>query len=87
MPTPAANAGKKTMRDFDQMCLTKAPKLTAAEIRAIREKAGVGQAVFAAHPWVTAGLVSKWKCGDKQRRQMERKLPALVKSKDLETIA
>ncbi len=33
-------ADKKTMRNFDRMCLTKAPELTAAEIRAIREKAG-----------------------------------------------
>lgn len=40
-------ADKKTMRDFDRMCLTETPKLTAAEIRAIREKAGVSQAVFA----------------------------------------
>ena len=40
-------ADKMTMRDFDRMCLAEAPKLTAAEIRAIREKAGVSQAVFA----------------------------------------
>ncbi len=58
-------ADKKTMRDFARMRLTKAPKPAAAEIRAIREKACVNQAVFAAHIGVTAGLISKWECGDK----------------------
>ena len=80
-------ADKKTMRDFDRMCLTETPKLTAAEIRAIREKAGVSQAVFAAHIGVTAGLISKWECGDKQPSQMALKLLALVKAKGLEIVA
>ena len=80
-------ADKKAMRDFDRMCLTDAPKLTAAEIRAIREKSGVGQAVFAAHIGVTAGLISKWECGDKQPSRMALKLLALVKAKDLTVIA
>ena len=31
---------KTTMREFDRMCLTKAVKLSAPEIRAIRERAG-----------------------------------------------
>ncbi len=80
-------ADKKTMRDFDRMCLTDAPKLTAAEIRAIREQAGVSQAVFAAHIGVTAGLISKWECGDKHPSPMALKLLALVRAKGLEIIA
>ena len=40
---------KTTMREFDQMCLTKTEPLVAKEIRAIRQKAGVSQAVFAEH--------------------------------------
>jgi len=80
-------ADKKAMRDFDRMCLTKAPKLTAAEIRAIREEAGVSQAVFAAYIGVTAGLISKWECGDKQPSQTALKLLAIVKAKGLEIIA
>lgn len=78
---------KKTMRDFDRMCLTKTPKLTAAEIRAIRENEGVSQGVFAAHLGVTTGLISKWECGDKQPSQMALKLLAIVKSKGLAVIA
>ena len=78
---------KKTMREFDRLCLTKAETLTAAQIRAIRAKAGVSQAVFAAHIGVTTGLVSKWECGDKRPGRMARKLLSLVKVKGLEAIA
>ena len=78
---------KKTMRQFDGMCLTKAPPLTAAEIRAIRQKAGVSQAVFAEHIGVTTGLISKWECGDKKPSRMALKVLALVKAKGLDVIA
>ena len=78
---------KKTMREFDRMCLTKIETLSAAEIRAIREKAGVSQSVFAEHIGVTTGLVSKWECGDKQPSRMALKLLALVKNKGLDAVA
>jgi putative transcriptional regulator len=75
------------MREFDRMCLTKTETLTAAEIRAIREKAGVSQAVFAEHIGVTTGLVSKWECGDKRPSRMALKMLSLVKVKGLDAIA
>ena len=78
---------KKTMREFDRLCLTKIETLSAAEIRAIREKAGVSQSVFAEHIGVTTGLISKWECGDKQPSRMALKLLALVKSKGLDAVA
>ena len=78
---------KTTMREFDRMCLTKTEKLAAAEIRAIREKAGVSQAVFAEHLGVTTGLISKWECGDKHPSRMALKLLSLVNTKGLEAIA
>jgi putative transcriptional regulator len=78
---------KTTMREFDHLCLTTVEDLTAAEIRAIREKAGVSQSVFAEHLGVTTGLVSKWECGDKHPSRMALKLLAIVKAKGLEVIA
>lgn len=78
---------KTTMREFDRMCLTKAVKLTAQEIRAIRERAGVSQAVFAEHIGVTTGLVSKWERGEKRPGRMALKVLALVKTKGLDAIA
>lgn len=78
---------KTTMREFDRMCLTKAVKLSAQEIRTIRERAGVSQAVFAEHIGVTTGLVSKWERGKKRPSRMALKVLALVKTKGLDAIA
>lgn len=78
---------KTTMREFDRLCLTKPVKLSARDIRSIREHAGVSQAVFAAHIGVTTGLVSKWERGEKRPSRMALKLLALVKNKGLDVIA
>ena len=78
---------KTTMREFDRLCLTRTETLTPAEIKAIRVKAGVSQAVFAEHLGITTGLVSKWECGDKRPSRMALKLLAVVKAKGLAVVA
>ena len=78
---------KTTMHKFDRMCLTKTEDLNPKAIRAIRDKAGVSQAVFAEHIGVTTGLISKWECGDKKPSRMALKMLALVKAKGLHAIA
>ena len=78
---------KETMRRFDRTCLTPAKPIEAGAIRAIRHKAGVSQAVFAEYIGVTAGLVSKWECGEKKPSGPSLKLLALVKAKGLDAIA
>ena len=76
-----------TMREFDRMCLTPAQDLKPAQIRAIRVKSGVSQAVFAEHIGVTKGLISKWECGEKHPSRMALKMLALVEKKGLDVIA
>ena len=78
---------KKTMRDFDASCLTTVEKLSAREIAAVREKAGVSQAVFAHYLNVTVGLVSQWERGEKEPRGPSLKLLTLVQKKGLDAIA
>jgi putative transcriptional regulator len=78
---------KETMHKFDRSCLTKTVPLDPEEIRAIRETAGVSQSVFAEHIGVTAGLVSKWECGEKKPSGPSLKLLTLVKTKGLAVIA
>ncbi len=78
---------KATMREFDRMCLTITMPLSSDEIRAIRETSGVSQAVFAGYIGVTAGLVSKWECGEKKPSGPSLKLLTLVKTKGLDAIA
>ena len=78
---------QETMREFDRICLTKTENLKPAQIRAIRVKAGVSQAVFAEYIGVTTGLVSKWECDEKHPSRMALKMLALVKNKGLDAIA
>ena len=48
-----------TMREFDASCLAAIAPLSAAEILALRETAGVSQGVFARHLNVRAKAVSE----------------------------
>jgi putative transcriptional regulator len=51
--------GKRTMREFDELCLTPVRPLRPKEIRALRLRERASQAVFARHLNVTTGLVSQ----------------------------
>jgi putative transcriptional regulator len=77
----------KTMRKFDQACLTPVMTLTPDAIRRIRKKAAVSQAVFAAHLNVTTGVVSKWERGEKQPRGPAAKLLTLAARHGIASIA
>jgi putative transcriptional regulator len=78
---------KKTMREFDVMCLTAVAKLSAREIRRIREDAGVSQEVFGHYLNVPTTLVSQWERGEKRPSGPSLKLLSLVKHKGLDVIA
>jgi putative transcriptional regulator len=78
---------KRTMREFDMLCLSSVSDLTADEIRAIRDRAGVSQSVFAAYLNVTTNLVSKWERGEKRPGGAAKKLLSIVKTKGLEVLA
>ena len=78
---------KRTLRRFDEMCLTPVEPMDAAAIRALRERERVSQAVLARHLNVTTGLVSQWERGEKRPAGPSLKLLSLVRSKGLEAIA
>ncbi|GGK42184.1 helix-turn-helix domain-containing protein [Salinarimonas ramus] len=78
---------KRTMRRFDEMCLTPVKPLGAEEIRALRERECVSQAVFARHLNVTTGLVSQWERGEKTPVGPSLKLLTLVRARGLDAIA
>ncbi|CAM4005772.1 putative DNA-binding protein (plasmid) [Roseomonas mucosa] len=84
------NAGlmdKQTMRQFDDACLTPVRPLTPEEIRALREREGASQAVFARYLNVTTGLVSQWERGEKRPQGPSLKLLSLVAKNGLTTVA
>jgi putative transcriptional regulator len=57
---------KRTMRDFDKVCLERAPELEPEDIRALREREYVSQPIFAAYLNVSRNLVSDWERGKKK---------------------
>ena len=78
---------KRTMRDFDDWCLTPVRALKPREIRALRLREGASQAVFARYLNVTTGLVSQWERGEKHPQGASLKLLALVAKNGLQAVA
>jgi len=78
---------KHTMRKFDEACLTPVHPLTAEEIRALREREGASQAVFARYLNVSAGLISQWERGEKHPHGASLKLLSLVEKNGLIAVA
>src|SRR6476646_1239749 len=78
---------KRTMREFDDMCLTPVRPLKPREIRALRLREGASQAVFARYLNVTTGFVSQWERGEKHPQGASLKLLTLVAKKGLQAVA
>ena len=78
---------KRTMREFDDLCLTPLRALKPREIRALRLREGASQAVFARYLNVTTGLVSQWERGEKHPHGASLKLLALVAKSGLDAVA
>ena len=78
---------KKTMREFDNLCLTPVRTLTPDEIRTLREREQVSQTVFAHYLNVSKGVISQWERGAKRPAGTSLKLLALISKKGLAAIA
>jgi len=78
---------KRTLRGFDEACLTPARVLTPEEIRQIRERERVSQPVFARYLNVSKNLVSDWERGVKQPGGPALRLLTVVQKKGLRAIA
>ena len=85
--TEAGVVAKRTMRVFDDMCLTPVEDMTPEEIREVRTRENASQAVFARYLNVTAGLVSQWERGEKRPRGASLKLLTLVAKNGLGAVA
>jgi putative transcriptional regulator len=85
--TTAGAMDKRTMREFDDLCLTPVRPLKPGEIRTLRLREGASQAVFACYLNVTTGLVSQWERGEKHPQGPTLKLLALVARNGLQAVA
>jgi len=78
---------KRTLRAFDELCLTPIRPMTPGDIRALRARERVSQAVFARYLNVSSGLVSQWERGEKRPAGASLKLLNLVDRHGLTAIA
>jgi putative transcriptional regulator len=84
------NAGvisKSTMREYEELCLSPVKKLSPEEIKIIREKAHVSQAIFARYLNVSTGVISQWERGERSPAGTSLKLLSIVQKKGLDALA
>ena len=77
---------KITLRMLDEDQRAKITPMTGAEIRIVRERAGLSQAVFAHYLNLTVSYVSQLERGDKQPSGATAKLLDVIRRKGLEAI-
>ena len=85
--TEAGVLAKRTMKVFDEMCLTPVEDMAPERVREIRLRENASQAVFARYLNVTTGLVSQWERGEKRPRGASLKLLTLVAKHGLDAVA
>lgn len=78
---------RRSMKAFDDLCLTPIEPLTPTQIRRLRVREKASQAVFARYLNVTTGLVSQWERGEKHPRGASLKLLTLVAKNGLQSVA
>lgn len=72
-----------TMREFDALCLPPVKELSAREIKRLRLRERVSQAVFAKCLNTSTSTIKQWEQGDKHPRGTSLKLLNLVAEKGL----
>lgn len=76
-----------TMHEFDALCLTPVKNFSAKEIKMLRLKEHVSQAVFATYLNTSPSTVKQWEQGDKHPRGTSLKLLNLVANKGIAILA
>ncbi len=85
--TAASVMDKKTMREFDALCLPPIKQFTKQEIRKIRRRENASQAVFASYLNITPSTVQSWEQGEKRPSGPALKLLSMVEKKGLAFLA
>lgn len=77
---------KRRMGEFEALCHLDVHEIPPQKIKALREKAHVSQAVFAAVLNISLSTVQKWEVGDKKPSGPSLKLLNLIERKGLEAV-
>lgn len=77
---------QQTMREFDEMCLAKAPRFDAKAITKLRHSVKVSQPVFARYLNTSTSTVQKWESGAKQPSGTAARLLQVVQKHGLDVL-
>lgn len=77
---------KRRMGEFEALCNLDVHEIQPQQIKALREKANVSQAVFAAVLNTSLSTVQKWEVGDKRPSGPSLKLLNLIERKGLDAV-
>jgi putative transcriptional regulator len=75
---------KKTMREYDDLCIEAAPEFNPKDIARIRKGMNVSQSVFAIYLNTTVSTVRHWEQGDKKPSGIAARMLQLVQKSGLE---
>ena len=78
---------KQTMKEFDALALAPVRDLSPKQIRAIRARSRMSQAVFAAVLNTSISTVQKWEIGEKRPSGPSLKLLDVIKRKGIDYLA
>jgi putative transcriptional regulator len=69
---------KKTMKHFDESCITSISEIEPMKIKELREKNHVSQPVFARYLNTSKSTIQKWESGTKRPSGMALKLLSVI---------
>lgn len=78
---------KRTLREFDEACLSPVLPMTPEDIRALREREQLSQPVFARYLNVSRNLISDWERGVKKPGGPALRLLTIVQKNGIQAIA
>ncbi len=76
----------QTMREFEALCLTSVKDYTPEQIKSIRLKNKVSQAVFATYLNISSKTINNWEQGRNKPNRSALRLLSLVECKGLEVL-
>jgi putative transcriptional regulator len=77
---------KRTMREYDFLCIEPVSPYSAEQIRSLRKRYRLSQAVMAAVLNTSLSTIQKWEVGDKHPAGPSLKLLNILDRKGLETL-
>ena len=83
----AGVSDKQTLEEFDALTLPPVRELSPRQIRALRKRSRMSQAVFAAVLNTSVSTVQKWEIGEKRPSGPSLKLLDVIHRKGIESLA